>query len=361
MEPVAYKNNALEVVERLRALYERRAQDRIFAAFHVPSEALAQFRAQHGEGFCEYPDLAERLDFWDAYLREGVTLQDDSMPTAYLSELDQGLYGGLVGGDVRFMRSDNGFISSMVPPILHDWDGLDGLEFSESHPWVQRYLDQLRVFVQRAEGKFGISHLILIDGLNFAFELVGATNTYMSLIEEPEAVRRAIEFGFDLNVWVQRTFFEHVPLYSGGTFSNMLQWIPGRIVSESVDPFHMMSPSYFEEWGRENAERVFAAFDGGAVHIHGNGRHLLEAVSSVVGLKAICLEDDKGIPLAFDVLPELRRRTGNMPLTVGVGFQRFVEALQRKELPGGVMYRVGNVPGIEEANRRMDQVREYRV
>ena len=34
-----------------------------------------------------------------------------------LSELDQGLYGGLLGGDVRFLaHPENGWISSMVPP-----------------------------------------------------------------------------------------------------------------------------------------------------------------------------------------------------------------------------------------------------
>ena len=48
--------------------------------------------------------------------------------------------------------------------------------------------------VAAAAGKFGVSHFILIDSLNFVFELVGATNTYLSLIEQPELVRRAVDF-----------------------------------------------------------------------------------------------------------------------------------------------------------------------
>ena len=71
-----------------------------------------------------------------------------------------------------------------------------------------------------------------------------------------------------------------VPLLEGGTFSNFGQWIPGRIVSESLDPYHMTSVAYFEKWGREPAERILGAFDGGVIHIHGNGRHLFQATST---------------------------------------------------------------------------------
>lgn len=85
----------------------------------------------------------------------------------------------------------------------------------------------------------------------------------------------------------------------------------GRVISESVDPFHMTSVEYFERWRREQLEQIFAEFDGGVTHLHGNGRHLLEAVSSVRGLKAIALGDDRGFPPAFDVLAGLKRRAGH--------------------------------------------------
>ena len=43
----------------------------------------------------------------------------------------------------------------------------------------------------------------------------------------------------------------------------------------------MTSVAYFEQWGREPAERILGAFDGGVIHIHGNGRHLLEAAATL--------------------------------------------------------------------------------
>ena len=63
------------------------------------------------------------------------------------------------------------------------------------------------------------------------------------------------------------------------------------------------------------------------LHVHGNGRHLLEAVSTIRGLKAIFLGDDRGYPAAFDILPELRTRTGDVPLVVEVDLGRFTEQL----------------------------------
>ena len=362
MIDLAYKPNAGEVIDRLRLWHARQAMDRILATFSIPSAALDEFGGKYAHGFCEYPDPSERIAFWDKLLRERASLEDDSIPSAYLSEMDQGLYGGLLGGKVQFMaHPENGWISSMVAPLLGDWSQFDALRFDRSRPWFEQYLRQLKVFAAGAAGNFGISHFILIDGLNFVFELLGATQTYLSLSERPEMVRRAIDFAFELNAAVHEAFFEHVGPLRGGTASNMVQWVPGRIISESVDPFHMTSVAYFETWGREPVERIFARFDGGVLHIHGNGRHLLEAVSSLKGLKAIFLGDDRGFPMAFEVLPQLRARTRDVPLVVQVDFGPFADALKAHGLCGGVLYKVSGAPDADMANRLMGEVRRYRV
>ena len=359
---LAFKANAHDAIERLRTLYSGAARDRVFAAFDIPSPSVERFAARYPHGYCPPPDPEERVRFWEGHLAGRTRLEDDSLPCAYLSEFDQGLYGGLFGGDVQFMaHPEIGWISSMVAPLLDDWSELDSLQFDGSVPWYRRFVEQTTLFARRAEGRFGVSHFILIDGLNFVFELVGATATYMTLIDRPDEVRRAIDLAFEVNRRIQADFFEIVGLFEGGTFSNMTQWLPGRIVSESVDPFHMTSVDYFEEWGREPVERILAGFDGGVVHIHGNGRHLLEAVSSIRGLRAMMLADDRGFPLAFEVLPELQARTGDLPLVVEAEFPAFEAALGRHGLCGGVLYKVTGAPDLDAANRCMERVREYRL
>jgi hypothetical protein len=359
---LAYKPNASAVLEQLRLLYARQAVDRILATMAVPSGALDAFKAAYPHAECGYPDPEERAIFWDRFFQERSRLEDDSLPGAYLSEFDQGLYGGLLGGEVRFMaHPDVGWISSMVPPLLKNWEEFDRLRFDENHPWWRRYLEQMQIFVARSRGKWGVSHFILIDALNFVFELIGATETYLSLDQRPEMVRRAVDFAFTLNCRVQQAFFDAVGLFEGGTFSNFGQWLPGRIVSESLDPYHMTSVAYFEQWGREPAERILAAFDGGVIHIHGNGRHLLNAAATLRGLKAILLLDDLGFPQAFDIIRDLQAQTGDIPLAVFAEHEKFADRLRRHDLPGGVIYQVKNVPDVGASNKLMEEVRAYRA
>ncbi|MEA3335393.1 MAG: hypothetical protein U9R25_05745 [Chloroflexota bacterium] len=365
--PLSYKPDGYYVLERLRRLYEDRDQEIILASMEIPSVALQEMAVTHPEGMCKYPDPLERARYWDARYLEKIDVRDDSIPGGYLSEMDQGLYGGLVGGQVRFLCDpDSGWISSMVVPILEDWSQFDQLApFDPRDPhneWLQRYLRQLDIFLQESRGKWGISHFILIDSLLFAYELMGATETYYGVIDHPEMMKRVIDYAFDLNVKVQNLFFDRAPLLDGGTISNFAGWIPGgRIVSESIDAFHMTSVDYFEEWGREPVERILAAFDGGVLHIHSNGRRLLQAASTLKGLRAIALTDEEGHPPAYEILDQVKKQTGDMPLIVyTVGFGEFCKALEKHRLPGGVFYHVKDVPDVDTANRCMDLVREYK-
>jgi len=360
--PLRYSPDGWLRLERLRDLYEKRVQDRICARMEVPAEALRRFAERYPDGPTERPDLNDRAAFWDAFLAERAAVLDDSIPAAYMSELDQGLYGGIVGGDVRFMASPGtGWISSMVPPICKEWSDFEKFTIDHKSDLYQFYVRELEFFRRSSEGKFGVSHFILIDSLNFVFELFGGSRTYLELFDHPEYVRQAVDFAYRLNLDIHRRFFETIPLLAGGTCSNMVQWIPGRIISESVDPFHMAAVDCFESWGREPVERILADFDGGVLHIHANGRHLLEAVSSVRGLKALYLGDDKDFPTAFSVLPSLKRRLGDLPLVVRVGFPDFLAALAAHSLPGGILYKVQDVPDSDTANRVMDRVRAYRI
>lgn len=367
--PLSYCPDFPQRIERLTRLHSRAANDRIFAVMQIPSPAIEAFARRYGEGYCEYPDPGERLAFWDAHLASRASVSDDSVPAAYLSECDQGLYGGILGGEVRYMaHPDIGWISSMVPPLMEDLSELSGLHVELDpakldHPggppaW-HRYREQLAVMTAGAAGKFGISHFILIDSMNLAFELVGATKAYLALMDHPDLVLAAVELGYRVNVLVQEAFFAAGVQVAGGTCSNMAGWLPGRIVSESVDPWHMTSVEYFELFGREPAERILGHFDGGVMHLHGNGRHLLEAVSTVRGLKALLLGDDRGFKPAVEFAAEARLRAPELPLVLGCDYSTFVRKLSDRSLTGGVLYKVSKVPDASTANKLMERVRAY--
>ena len=359
---LAYCSDLDERIDRLKRLYEGKAEDQVMAVMDVPRRTLAEFGKKYEGGACACPPVDERLRFWDSLLQEGAVLHDDRIPAAYLTELDQGLYGGLLGAELRYMADPgSGWISSMVAPLLSGWDDFEELQWDAAGAVATGYGEMLEAYVRAAAGPYGISHFILINGFNFLYELFGATRAYLEAEENPERVRDALELGYRLNVWVQNRFFGAVPLVAGGTCSTMVSWAPGRVISESVDPFHMASVDYFLKWGKDPLERVLAQYDGGVVHIHMNGLHLLEAVSAVIGLRAIMLSDERGCLPAFSAVSELKRRAGGMPLVVSASFDEFSTALKEHRLTGGVLYKVSDVPDNDTANRMMDMVREYRT
>ncbi len=358
---LSYCPNGQDVLSRLRKLYQTRSRDIILAKMNIPSKAVAEFAQTHKPGYCDYPDIKERVQFWDSYLKEQIEVNDDSIPSAYLTEMDQGLYGGLFDGDVRFLcDTSTGWISSMVPPLLKSWDDFEKLNFSTEHEWFGRYVEQLDMFIAGSNGKFGIRHFVLINGLNFLFELIGATQAYLDLTERPEMIEKTFDLAYKMNLEIHKTFFEKTPLLQGGTCSGMVQWIPGKIVAESIDPFHMTSLDYFEKWGRGPVEKIFSDFDGGIVHIHSNGRHLLGSVSTLKGLKAIRLYDEPGNPPALEVIKTLKERAGDVPIVCNAKFTEFCKALTEHTLVGGVLYDVSGVPDVQAANKWMDMVRGYK-
>lgn len=350
------------VLQRLRRWLVDRDQSIVLARIEVPNRVLREFRRTNAPGLCEAPDPAERIAFWDQVLRHRIGIHDDSIPSVYLTEMDQGLYGGLIGAQTHFnCDPESGWISSMVIPPLRDLTHLEDVPFLSEGEWMMRYLRFLEIYRSSAAGRFGVSHFILINGLNFVFELEGATQTLIDMIQRPELVRQATELAFEISCRVQEIFFDHVDLIEGGTCSNIAQWVPGRIVSESIDPFHLTSPKYFDIWGREQLERVFSRFDGGVLHIHGNGRHLLECVRDIRLLRAVWLGDDRNYPPACDVINDLRHSAGDLPLVCQTPFEYFVNALENHRLTGGVFYHITGCPDDSTANRLMDKVREYQA
>ncbi|MEI7884460.1 MAG: hypothetical protein WCI30_03820 [Clostridia bacterium] len=356
------KQNLEEALQRVTELFSESSNQKIYAKMQVISPTLREYALNHPEGATLYPDLGEREEFWRRLTAESNEILDDSIPSAYMSEFDEGLYGGLLGAEVRYLDNPEwGWVSSMCVPFVQKLEELADINFDKNCPLAQQYLQQLKYFVEASKGDYGISHFILIDGLNALLELRGATNMYYDCMDAPELVEQFFALTRELNYWVQDNFFEIVGLYRGGTCSNLCQWIPGKIVSESLDPFHMASVKFFEQWGRKQIEEIFAHYDGGSIHIHtGNGLHLVKPAATLKGLKMIAFIDENFNELkAYHQLQKIHQDRGNVPIFITIPYEEFVKMLTEKVLVGKAMYAVTNVPTVEIANKLMEKVKAY--
>jgi len=358
-----YKKNHKEVITRLSELYSNANCGKIYAAMKINNPVIEEFSRSSASGETAYPDPRLRIAFWDSVCAQFADLEDDSIPCAYLTEFDEGLYGGMVGGEVRFVCfPQTGWISSMTVPFLKDLNDAKDLAVDRHNDWYRLYLEQLKIFKHNSAGKFAISHMILIDGMNFLYELRGATNSYYDLLDEPLLTKSVFEFSIELNCFVQDAFFNIIGLYDGGTCSTLGQWLPGRIVSESVDPFGVTSKEMFEDHGIWVMEKVFAHYDGGLVHVHSNAMHLLESLASVEKIKCLYLtDDDTSNYTLYKSLYELDLKRKNVPIVITVPYEAFADMLRKRELPAKVLYNIVGVPNVSEANKMMKAVKSYSV
>lgn len=363
MEPTTllYKKNAAETVERLSRLWSRQAKDCIFAHFALPTRALTEFARTHESGPTTYPDPRERIRFWDEHLSELADVEDDWMPIAYLSEFDQGVYAGALGAPIYYMtHADMGWVSSMAPPILDSLDDVDRLRTDENADAIRLMDEQCRIFADGARGKFGVAPFIVIDAMNFVAEMRGMTQAFEDVIDNPEAVTRLMDFALELNVFIQERARDALDGFAGGCFVNMGSWAPGKPVLFSVDAYHLAHPDFYYRWGEPHLQRLLDHFGGGLLHLHSNGRHLLEHVRKLRGLLCVLLIDEEWSPRAYDHLHEFREKAGDVPLVVGCGFEEFARDLAANRLPGNVLYVVSGAPDADAANRTMERVRSHR-
>lgn len=357
-----YKRNIDEVLSRLTRLYQRKMQDEICVNMHVINPGLLAYLAQNEDGDTGYPSIQERLLFWDSVGKHYEHLEDDSIPHAYFSEFDEGLYAGLVGAEVAFLNNkESGWISSMAIPFVENLE--DALSFSLTaldETWNQRFISQLKVFASYFEGKMGVSHFIVIDALNFLFELRGATNTYYDVMENPEVANHVMDFATQLCLYVQNAYFDTVGLYRGGTVSNLMGWCTGKIISESLDPYHLGSSDWFLTYGKAHVNKIVSHYDGMVIHLHTNGYHLLKEVVKLDKLKAVYFLDDDYNRMAFDRLDEILPYREDVPIILTLPYERFIQAFEENTLPTNALINVMNVPSIEEANAWMAKVKTYR-
>ena len=357
-----YKKNCNKVITRLENFYSGGGKGSICAQMKMPNSVIDQMKREMKDGPVSCPDLITRADFWDKVLSLYADLEDDSIPGIYLTEIDQGLDGGMLGGEPHFiLDTSSGWISSMVPPFAESAEDIYKYEIDLTNKWYRFYDRQLSIYREKAAGKFGVSHFCSIDGLHLLAEMRGFTETFYEVIDNPGVCKDIITFAYKLALILQNRFFEVIGQYEGGTCSNMAQWLPGRCISDSVDIYHLANADLFEEWGREPLQKFIDNFDGAVLHIHSNGRHLIEHISSIKNLKVIYLADDEWATPFYLDLNELDHLRRDVPYVVSIPFEAFTDMLMKKELLPNVFYMVNNVPDIETANLLMKDVVAYRV
>lgn len=400
-----YKNNPEETMNRLVTFWKRGMNNQILARFSVKNKYWNKYLKvnnltskvdsfQNEEEKClnelnEYGDYVKErqclcvdnmrrvLEMEDNKVKIRKDLQDDSLPIAYpTAYFSEHIFGGILGGEMIFEGNDIYTWGHCKNFLIDDWGKFKDIKFDPNNFWIKKIEQCLKYVVANANYKWGVRSFIIINGLNLSLVLRGATKTYLDIYDNPEKLRELMEFGVGFNVKVFDIQRRIIKGYNEKTFIHhefsKLVWAHDTPLL-SVDAYIMCDPEIYENMGLEYDQRIIDFFGGAFMHTHGLGLYrLLPKIVKLKGLLQLELGDDmeSGVRVSkesggirpFDILKRIKEEiTGDIPLLVYCHKDEFVQGLENKSLPGGVLYQVSGIDSPKEANILMKRVKDYSV
>jgi hypothetical protein len=375
-----YKIPHVPAMDRHVALYRRQMQDQILVSFMVskrPEEIgdyLPVAARGAGQEWMDRPCRAE-ADM-EGIMEEArqehqalAHLPDDGLPSAYpTAHFGESIFSAMLGGSIRFVGT-SAHTCSGAEPLLADWGDLPKLRYGSDMPWTRRYLKSLRAAADLDASEMFFWHFVTIDTLNLAVELRGSTEAYLDIVDSPVELAGLMRFGVDYARWFYQLEREiigphNLAVARGHCYAREAPYI--GLPWSSVDAYLLCDSRVYREMGLSYHARFFESCGGGAMHTH--GARLLELLPIIVEIPALTavqvgrdLPDGRELPL-LDLLPELRRIAGDIPLIRCLLWQEeFERGLREHRLVGGSHYIV-RCPALEtdQISRWMEQVYTYR-
>ncbi|MAE60225.1 MAG: hypothetical protein CMJ49_02595 [Planctomycetaceae bacterium] len=256
-----------------------------------------------------------------------------------------------------------GWMSSMSTPLPNST--CQQLLQLASHPRDQvmtKMTDDLRHLSARCAGRWGVAVAITIDALNLCMQLRG-DRAFLDIYDHPDELAAFLQAGVDVNIKLVEQQRAAIDMTCEGGVYDFFNagWGPNQTIPMSVDCYNLCSPDVYAQFGLHYQQQLIDHFGGANLHVHGNGRQLLDQLAKLRGTVVALIADDGADIAALDDLEAVKRRLGAITPVVSCTRDPFVRRLREKSLVGGVFYRVEGLKNIEQANRLMDSVRSYTV
>jgi len=81
---------------------------------------------------------------------------------------------------------------------------LDKLVIDPDNYWVKFIQTALKHFCELADGKMLLVPIIAMDALNLAVELMGSTEAYTAVYEDPELLHKIMDFGIEYMTYIHK-------------------------------------------------------------------------------------------------------------------------------------------------------------
>lgn len=345
-----YKPEIDASIERFKKLWAGDAPDRILVKIDIQDpENPTVMRAME-----KVPDYKAMVDEWEKGFELNMGIADDNLPVVY-GELGGYIIGGFLGADVSW-GSGGAYPEKL---ILDMKDFNKYLNFDKNNKYYQMQINFTKYLAERSKGRFGFTEMITIDSLNF-LDCVRHGDAYTDIYDYPKEILRILDYASDLNIKLVKEQRHYIEKYRGGRFNFYQIWTPGETIFVSVDAYGQCGPGVFKKFGRNYVQRLIDEFNGGWLHVHSDAMRLLPEYVRLNNLVAIGLEDWIKPPRAIEHIDEIIGITGDIPLMINIEKEELLGMMDSGTLPGNVLYWVGGVRTVKEANQIAQTAYGYR-
>ena len=278
-------------IERYEAFWNRTDVDRPLVGFSfVGWYPLAYFNVCKSWRVNDHitPEMLrpdEWLDDYEKLLSEGEDIDDDMLRGACPIQVAFPCFiPAILGCEIRVLP-DN---------VIGEEQQLSWTESMEKsldreNPWFKKYVEFLEALVDRAAGRYPISHGAELGPTDLHALLRGHNGSIIDLVDAPTNSAELLMHLGQLFAEFFHESWKHIPLYHGGYFDAQYQlWAPEPIIRMQEDATAVFSPELYRNLVQPVDRMIAKQFACNFIHLHTTSMFILDAFLAIEELR--CFE-----------------------------------------------------------------------
>jgi hypothetical protein len=349
---LAFKPDAAEAQNRLRAYWQGEIVDRACASVRAPRDgAVPPHRSLIVAKDFDMAAAIEQFEEWASRMFFG----GEAMP-ALMPNYGPDQWAGFLGAKMTLVPEKD---TSWVEPLVTDWDAVE-LTIHPGNCWWKAIMDLAELAAGRCEGKFILSSLDTHSNLDCLSALRSPGQLCMDLVERPDAVSRALKQIDALYMPVYDAVFQAGRMPEFGSTSWLDMSSDGRTQAIQCDFCCMISPQHFRQFARPSLEYEMSCLDHAVYHMDGPGqiRHL-DDLLAIPNLHTIQWVPGAGQPSApgwLELLQRIQKAGKRVQVIVSVDEAK---AIYTQLAPAQTFYLVTDCPNETESRRLIEWMKKH--
>lgn len=300
-----FKPDLEEAQARWKAFWNRDIIKRPCTAVYAPKDGVEPVDGPPGQ-FLPDEDFDRILDRAEASMAARY-YGGEAMPF-FVPSFGPDQLAAFVGGVLNTSKDSSH--TTWSETFVEDWGRSLPLRLGESNKAWSRMLELYRKARQKGEGKFLVANLDMHSNFDWLAAIRGPDRLCMDIIDQPEAVHRAMKNVRELYKAVYNALYEAGGMEGRGTSSWLNYYCEGRFNAVQCDFCLLLSPEHFGEFVLPALEEECEFLDHSSYHYDGRGalRHFdaITGIGKLDGIQWTPSAGDKPMPEWIDLLKKFQ-------------------------------------------------------